>query len=190
MQLWIHFKSQANNYFSKLNFSLQIDLLKFKNVNWFNKNSEVTVGSQHVSVMKPRKAVGRWVQFISQVVSCHTFSGLWFCTYISFPLGHIFKCPTQRLLAYWTVHSRRVSSSQGVQGFVTALFTRTRGCILLSPVSPIDHCAWLAMNVQWTFTQRTGQVTASLIITGDVSTSDLFYLFTFQWLNNAPNKSQ
>lgn len=177
MQLWIYFKRQANNYFSKLNFSLQM----FKNVNWFNKNSEVTVGPQHVGVMKARKAVGRRVQLISQVMSCHTLPGLGFCTYISFPLGHIFKCPAQRLLAYWTVHSSRVSSSQGVQGFVTALFTRTRGCILLSPVFAIDHCAWLAMNVQWTFTQRTGQVTASLIIMGDVFTSDLFYLFTFHW---------
>lgn len=126
------------------------------------------MGPQHIGVMKASKAEGRQVYLVSQVVSCHTLPGLGFYTYISFPLGHIFKCPAQKLLAYWTVHSRRVSSSQGVQGFVTALFTRTRGCILLSPVSPIDHCAWLAMNVQWTFTQRTGQVTASLIITGDV----------------------
>lgn len=175
MQLWIYFKRQANNYFSTLNFSLQM----FKNVNWLNKNSEVTVGPQHVGVMKAREAVGRQVQLTSQVMSCHTLPGLGFCTYISFPLGHIFKCPAQRLLAYWTVHSRRVSSSQGVQGFVTALFTRTRGCILLSPVFAIDHCAWLAMNVQWTFTQRTGQVTASLIIMGDVFTSDLFICLLF-----------
>lgn len=122
-------------------------------------------------------------------MSCDTLPGLGLCTYISFPLGHIFKCPAQRLLAYWTVQSRRVSSSQRVQGIVTALFTRTRGCILLIPVSPIHHCAWLAMNVQWTFAQRTRQVTASLIIIGEcflILIFFYFFIFSVSITNSVP----